>query len=185
MSAIALSRILIVDDDPALTRSLSRALRHTGAEIRAAGTIADAIATLADFGPELLLLDVCLPDGTGLEVLEAIESATPRPAVIAMSGTASPEQTFDLARLGARAYLRKPLDPDALDDALERVAAEAPPLGPALKDQVGKRDLHDLEDEVRRTLVDEALARNDGSKRAAARDLGISRQLLQHILRKR
>lgn len=179
------ARILLVDDDPALQKSLTRALGALGAEIRVCATVAGAIAALEDFQPELLLLDVALPDGTGLEVLEAIERATPRPVVIGMSGTADPAQTFDLARLGARVYLPKPIDPDALDDALARALEEPPSLGPALKDQVGRRDLHDVEEEVRRTLVDEALARNEGSKRGAARDLGISRQLLQHILRKR
>jgi len=180
-----LERILVVDDDRALQRALRRILAFTGAEIRASSTIAEAIAELADFDPQLVLLDVRLPDGSGLDVLSALQKATPRPTVVAMSGVAGPAQSFDLARLGARAYLRKPLDPDALLATIEQVSSEAPTLAPTLKDQVGLRTLRELEAEVRRTLIDEALARNHDSRSAAARELGISRQVLQHFLRTR
>jgi transcriptional regulator with PAS, ATPase and Fis domain len=62
--------------------------------------------------------------------------------------------------------------------------SEPPDLAPHLKSAVGLVPIKSVEQTVRSTMVSEALARGGGSRRAAARVLSISRQLLQHILRK-
>jgi DNA-binding NtrC family response regulator len=100
-----------------------------------------------------------------------------------MSGKASAEEAFQLARLGVRAYLHKPLDLATLHQALEEALAQPPELETHLRSAVGKIAIKDAERLVRSTMVDEAMARSAGNRRGAARLLDISRELLQHILR--
>ena len=84
-----------------------------------------------------------------------------------------------------RCYLQKPLDMPTLFEALENVDCAAPDLAPHVLESVGHRAIRDVEAEVRREMVDEALARTGGNRQRAADLLSISRQLLQHILRGR
>ena len=105
-------------------------------------------------------------------------------ADIAMSGVARPEQAFELATRGARAFLDKPVTVAEVEAALYDAAAEPPDIEPFVKALVGKRPVRDVEAQVRQTMVGEALAQARGSRRGAARLLRISRQLLQHILRR-
>ncbi len=105
------------------------------------------------------------------------------PVVIAMSGVAGPSESFRLAQLGVRNYLTKPLRLETLEFAINEALQSAPDLTPHVRAQVGHVPVRELERHVRRTMVDEALARADGSRRGAARLLFVSRQLLQHMLR--
>jgi DNA-binding NarL/FixJ family response regulator len=130
-----------------------------------------------------MLLDVCLPDGTALDLLRAFPSTRPRPCVVAMSGAARPEQSFELALSGVRHFLPKPVDSaEEVLAILRRAGSEPPDLAPQLRATVGLRPVQEVEAEVRRVMVGEALARV-GTVRGAARLLAVSRQLLQHIRR--
>jgi len=97
----------------------------------------------------------------------------------------NPEQSFELASHGVQVYLRKPVTLPIVEAAIERAAAMPSLLDQQLRQQVGRKPLHDVEAAVRETMVDEALARSGGGRRAAARLLRVSRQLLQHILRRK
>lgn len=149
-----------------------------------ASDLATARRVIAGDPPSVVILDVALPDGDSLSLLPLLRVARPQPPVIAMSGSASPDQGFRLAEAGVRAFLPKPIDLTSLEAAWNRALSRAPDLTPHLRAQVGSVPLHDLEEQVRHTVVEEALARTTGSVRGAARLLGISRQLLQQILRK-
>lgn len=177
--------LLIVEDSSRLAQALAEALRTRAKRVSIAPTLAAARALLASDPPSVVLLDVALPDGDSLSLLDDLRAVQPLPHLIAMSGAASPEQTFRLAQAGARAFLTKPLALDQLEEVWTRTLSTPPDLGQHLRAQVGAAPLHALEDYVRDTLVDEALARAEGSVRGAARLLGISRQLLQQILRRR
>ena len=178
------SRLLIVEDQPSLLRSMERALAPLAREVRCATTVAEAARQLADFAPEALILDVALPDGSAFDVLEALADHPGTPVVIAVSGTATPVDTFQLAQAGVRAFVQKPLTLEVVRAALLEAKERPPDVAPLLRAQVGHAPIHEIEDQVRSVLVDEALARSGGSKAGAARLLSISRQLLQHILRK-
>lgn len=179
----AVERVLIVEDSPSLVRSLERTLGERFASVRSCQTRAGAETELARFHPDLLILDVALPDGDAFDVLRRAAENEPAPTVVAMSGTARSDQAFELARLGVRAFLRKPLTPEALDGAIEAALAQPPNLRPHLRDMVGRRPIQEVEAEVRSTMVGEALAQSGGNRRGAARLLQVSRQFLQHILR--
>lgn len=179
-------RALIVEDDELLGLTLVDALERRGLCARHCKSLAEARATLGRANPafnvELLVIDVLLPDGTGLDLLREVALSGPHPRVIAISGAARPEQSFELAQLGVERFVPKPLALDAFERALEHVLTEPPDLRPSLRCMVGKRPIAEIEREVRATLVTEAVARA-GSVSGAARLLSISRQLLQHILR--
>jgi len=174
---------LVVEDAPALRSSLMFALEPRARVVRGAGSVIEAVRLLDELAPDLVVLDVVLPDGTAFDVLRRAATLSPAPRVVAISGCAEPEATFRLAELGVRAFVPKPVRADALHAAVDVAFSRPPDLAQHLRASVGLRPIFEVEEEVRRTMVSEALARADGSKRKAARLLSVSRQLLQHILR--
>src|SRR5229473_381453 len=79
--------LLIVDDEPNILSSLESALGREGYQVESAATLADARARLRE-AYDFVLLDVRLPDGSGLDLLAEITSHTPETTVIMMSGHA-------------------------------------------------------------------------------------------------
>jgi len=174
-------RALLVEDDPALRRTLARSLRAWGVEVVEAGTAAEARRSLrARF--DLILCDVRLPDGSGLVVVRQAGELRPAPVVIAMSGAASAAEGWDLARAGAIAFLEKPVSADALERAVNAAFASPPQLEPLVAACVGLRPLRDLQAEVRTVMIDQALALAAGNQSEAARLLRITRQAIQQAV---
>jgi DNA-binding NtrC family response regulator len=176
--------VLIVEDSAPLRRSLERSLGRRFREVHSVATVGDARERLQSGPPDLLLLDFALPDGDAIDLMVAAEACSPVPICIAMSGAASPNDTFALAQLGVRAFLPKPIHLDALNAVLDDVLSSGPDVTPHVRALTGHRPIKDVEEQVRSTMVKEALARSGGNRRAAARMLAISRQMLQHILRR-
>jgi DNA-binding NtrC family response regulator len=173
----------VVEDGERLRATVSGHLEAWAAEVRSCGSIAGATEMVTGWHPDLLVLDFRLPDGDARDMLRRMASNGPVPTVVAMSAFAKPAESFELASLGVRAYLQKPFTGQALQAALDQ-ARLAPEMGPQLRDAVGKAALQEVEEGVRETMVKEALKKAGGSTRGAARLLGVSRQVLQHILRK-
>ncbi|MBN1772777.1 MAG: response regulator [Deltaproteobacteria bacterium] len=183
MAAITQLRVAAVEDDVEFRDALAAALASSAVEFRGCGTVREALALLATWKPEVVLLDLALPDGTAFDVLAVIRRRKPTPLVVAISGTATPPDAFRLAEAGVRAFLPKPFTMPELRAALERALTEPPDLELSLRGTVGRQGLRAVESTVRDRMVREALARSGGSRSAAAHLLRISRQLLQHILR--
>ena len=147
-----------------------------------AGTEHGALALL-DPPPDLLICDVCLPDGSALNILEATLELSPEPLKIAMSGNASAEETFRLAQLGVGVYLPKPFALAEVSAAIQRVQHETPAMDTLLRASVGKVPMRELQQRVRSVMVGQALALSSGSRSGAARLLDVSRQAIQQISR--
>lgn len=179
-----LRRVLIVEDDDALRRSLARVVRHWGAEVIEAGTVAEGITKL-ELNPEVLITDVALPDGEAFELLEAAGQRRPAPVAIAVSGAVTTEQSFRLGQLGCRAFLEKPFDLEELAGRVEKALTEAPDLQALVAASVGRTPMRELQGEVRRVMVEQALAKAEGSRSGAARLLSVSRQAVQQMVRER
>jgi len=100
-------RVLIVEDEARIRTRLSELFREWGARVREAATIADALPKL-DPPPNLVVVDVRLPDGNGRAVVEACGLLEPAPLIVAMSGLASAREAFELARMGVDLFVPKP-----------------------------------------------------------------------------
>lgn len=175
-------RVLIVEDHKPLRQALALAATGWGAEVLEAGSVREGFAKLA-LHPHLVLVDVALPDGNARPIVQQAVKMRPTPAVIAMSGQASPEEAFELARIGVRRYLPKPISLDDLTDAVEAALNERPDIGPMIASLVGLTPMREVLDEVRGEMVEEALAMEHGSRSGAARRLGVSRQAIQQAVR--
>ena len=102
--------ICIVDDEPAILNTLSSILEEEGYQVTIAKTGREALAVIQKEPPNLVLLDIWLPELDGLEVLIHIREQFPTVPVILMSGHGSAETAVKAIKLGAYDYLEKPLD---------------------------------------------------------------------------
>lgn len=179
----AIATALVVDDDAALAENLAEIVQEYAVEVATAGSVAEARQRIESCPPEIVLLDFSLPDGTGLEVLTLLESLERIPTIVAISGEAGPSDGFALARRGVRSFLPKPSTLVQVRAAIEQALAATPSPLREVRASVGRVSIEEVEEGVRRAMVSEAIARSQGSIRAAAALLGISRQRLQYILR--
>jgi two-component system, OmpR family, KDP operon response regulator KdpE len=120
-------RILLVDDEPAIQRSVGLLLRARGYDVQIAGTGAEALAISAQQQPDLVVLDLGLPDLEGTEVCRRIRAASQVPIVV-LSARGAEADKVNALDLGADDYVTKPFGPDELlariRVALRRVATE-------------------------------------------------------------
>ncbi len=112
---------LIVEDDPDFRTSVALLVGKQGFDVREASTLADARRALAAASCDLVLLDLSLPDGDGLELL-ADESEGQPPEFVIMTGNTAAETAIAALRAGALDYLPKPIDRTRLDSILSHVA---------------------------------------------------------------
>ncbi len=114
-------RVVIVDDHE-LFRSGVRAELEPLLEILAeAGTVEDAEAAIAQHEPDVVLLDVHMPGGGGVEVIRRTAAAGLRPTFLALSVSDAAEDVIAVIRAGARGYVTKNISPADLADAVRRV----------------------------------------------------------------
>ncbi len=106
-------RVLVVDDDPTLRRTLRINLRARGYEVEEVGTGGDALATLEDAPPDLVVLDLGLPDVDGVEVLRRIRAVSRVPVVV-LSARHQSDDKVEALDEGADDYVTKPFGMDEL-----------------------------------------------------------------------
>jgi DNA-binding NtrC family response regulator len=114
-------RMLIVDDDPVIVTGLA-ALLEDKWDVRTAQTAREARAVFADFSPDVVLLDMQLPDGDGIDLLHDLRMYSEAVAVIMMSGAGTFEKVVESMKLGAETFLQKPFDYAMLALTLEQVS---------------------------------------------------------------
>jgi DNA-binding response OmpR family regulator len=112
-------RILIVEDDNMLAKVIGDNLRFAGYEVSAAADGHDAVARLRTFQPDLVLLDLMLPDRSGFDLCGVLRQGGRTPVVI-LSARAQKADKLRGLKLGADDYLTKPFD---LDELLARIQA--------------------------------------------------------------
>lgn len=118
--AQSVRRILVVDDDPAINRLLRARLSARGYELAAASDGDEALMQIEDFQPDVVFLDVSMPNVGGLEVLEQVRARGLDLAVIMTTAYGSEQVAIDALRRGADDYLRKPFEASEFQAVLER-----------------------------------------------------------------
>lgn len=125
-------RVLLVDDH-ALFRSGVRAELGDAVEIVGdVGTVDDAIDAIRATRPDVVLLDVHLPNGGGVAILEALADSMPATRCLALSVSDAAEDVIAIIRAGARGYVTKTITHDELLDAIRRVHAGDAVFSPRL-----------------------------------------------------
>src|SRR5438105_10922853 len=114
-------RILIADDDPSIVAGLE-ALLTGDWEVRAAYNAREARAAFVDFSPDVVLLDMNLPDASGIDLLHDFKMYAESVAVIMMSGAGTFDRVVESMKLGAETFLPKPFEYDTLALTLETVS---------------------------------------------------------------
>ena len=115
-------KVLIVEDDLATRKGLEESVRDLGGETRSVGTVKEASRALEDFDPRLLIVDIHLPDGDGIEVLRAARETDSDREGIVITGQGSIDNAIEALRAGAVDYLLKPLRPAQLEVVFNRLA---------------------------------------------------------------
>lgn len=109
------AHILIVEDSALIVSALRILLEDAGHRVSDAGSVRDGIAIATRDRPDLMLLDLSLPDGDGLSILEALSQAGIAPRVtVAVTGRDEPHVIARCKRLGCREVLIKPMNAMAL-----------------------------------------------------------------------
>lgn len=106
-------RILLVDDETSIQRAVAPLLRSRGYDVEIAGTGADALRVVADRAPDLIVLDLGLPDIEGTEVCRRIRETLKVP-IIVLSARGAEADKVNALDLGADDYVTKPFGPEEL-----------------------------------------------------------------------
>ncbi|MBY8875655.1 response regulator transcription factor [Micromonospora sp. PLK6-60] len=115
-----MARLLLIEDDPAIRTTLIRALRERGHAVAAAGTAMAGLQSVLDDRPDLVLLDLGLPDRDGVELLRMVRAVSPVPVIIATARDADRDVVLGLDA-GADDYLVKPFTAAQLDARIRAV----------------------------------------------------------------
>jgi DNA-binding NtrC family response regulator len=117
-------RILLVDDDPGLSEVIALLLEREGYGVERAGTVKQGLNLLEARKPDLVLTDLKLPDGTGLDVIAGVRARRPRLPIIMITSYSSMESAIDALRAGANDYVIKPFNNDEFLRAVARALNE-------------------------------------------------------------
>jgi DNA-binding NtrC family response regulator len=124
--------VLLVDDDPDTLEWLSELVKSEGFSVATADSLRAARIHLTRLAPDVLLTDLILPDGQGIELVNDLEARASTEFVV-MTGYASTESAVDALRVGATDYLVKPVDIERVQAILKRV-----PRPEELREQIGE-----------------------------------------------
>ncbi len=158
--------ILVIDDDPGICLFFSTLLEQMGHESRSAGTIKDGLAQARNNSFDLILLDLELPDGNGLDILPELTKLPSRPEIIIITGTGDIRGAKMAFKYGAWDYVQKPF-------LLEEVT---PPITRALQYQKEKKASKPPMPLIRANIVgdSEALKKSlEDVARAAVTDVSV------------
>ena len=122
--------LLVVDDEPDLRTLYELTLLREGYDIDTAGSVEDALARLEGRSYNLLITDMRLPDGSGLDLLHRLEDAGRREKAIVITAYGSAENAVEALKAGAYDYLTKPVDLKQFRAVVASALGRAAPAGP-------------------------------------------------------
>lgn len=195
---MVLGTVLIVDDEDLVRWSLKQRVTRDGHAVLEAGTVAEALARMND-AVDLVLLDIRLPDGDGLQALETLRERAPDTPVILMTAYSGVKSSSEATKLGAYEFISKPFNVDdvavevskAIETSVLRKELKALRAGQGEGASNGQSPSHfalppegvNLED-VERHLLIQALERCGGNQTHAGELLGINRDQVRYRIEK-
>lgn len=168
-------RLLLVDDDPAIRRSLGRLLERAGFEVATAASMAEAYERIDEATPRFAVVDLNLSDGHGMELVSELIAACPGIRVVVLTGYDSIASSVVAIKAGAWGYLAKPVDAEQLVATL--LGDQPAPLAP--------EDRPMSADRVRWEYIQRVFEQCGRNVSETARRLNMHRRTLQRILSKR
>jgi two-component system response regulator RegA len=169
-------KLLVVDDDPVFRGVLARALSRRGFDVQVADGLGEAQRRLADDPPDYAVVDLKMPDGSGLVFVEALKRRNPAARIVVLTGFASVATAVEAIKLGAMHYLPKPADADEVVAAFGREAGDSAA-------ELSPRPLS--VDRLEWEHIQKILSEHGGNVSATARALNMHRRTLQRKLTKR
>ena len=113
-------QLLVVDDEPSIGMAIQRVFRETDIDVETAVNVAEGLSCFQRIKPDAAIVDVHLPDGSGLDLFLQFKQIDARVPVILITGHATNETAIEAMRQGAFDYLFKPLDADELMELVNR-----------------------------------------------------------------
>ena len=134
-------RLLIVDDHSVVREGLRAFLRlQEGIEVVGeAASAAEAVAVARSSAPDVVLLDLVMPEGDGISAIRSLLDVVPGVRVLVLTSFADDAQIFAAIAAGAAGYLLKDIDPEALADGIRDVHAGRPALHPSVAARLMRR----------------------------------------------
>jgi DNA-binding NarL/FixJ family response regulator len=126
------TRVVIVDDHGLFRAGVRSELGPEIEVVGEAGSVAEAVPLVKELDPDVVLLDVHLPDGGGQAVIAAVAPERPGVRFLALSVSDAPEDVIAVIRAGARGYVTKSISGEELQDAVQRVAGGDAVFSPRL-----------------------------------------------------
>lgn len=128
MASNALVRVLVIDDEPKYRRLITTNLQIDGYGVAEAGDVREAMALLGRFEPDVVVLDIRLPDGDGLELCQKIRSTSDVP-IIVLTAIDREDALVKAFQLGADDYMVKPFSPLELKLRVQALLRRSRPVG--------------------------------------------------------
>ena len=122
-------RILVIDDESSFCDILETFLQDRDYEVRTANQAEAALLLLTNFNPDIILMDVRMPETSGLELLPQIKAISPESRVIVITGVDDYRVADLLYEAGADGYLTKPVRLHGLLETIHRLEASQPTTG--------------------------------------------------------
>lgn len=167
--------LLIVDDDEPFRSRLERAMDNRGFDVVTAASVRDGVAAARSKPPAFAVLDLRLSDGSGLDIVSAIQEDRPESRIVMLTGYGNIATAVAAVKAGALDYLAKPADADAIEAALLATgdSLPPPPENPMSADRVRWEHIQRVYEQCDRNVSE------------TARRLNMHRRTLQRILSKR
>jgi two-component system response regulator RegA len=172
--AAAARTLLIVDDDAPLRRRLAQAMEARGFVVTTADSVATGVAAASVTPPAFAVVDLRLGDGSGIDVVAALQHARPDARIVVLTGYGNIATAVAAVKAGAVDYLPKPADADQIEAALmsRSQTLPPPPENPMSADRVRWEHIQRVYEQCDRNVSE------------TARRLNMHRRTLQRILSK-
>ncbi len=174
-TAVRPGRLLVVDDDAGVRRTLGRMLERVGFTVLTAASLKEAYEVVADQPPDFAVVDLNLADGHGMELVRGLQEIRPGIRVVVLTGYDSIASSVVATKAGAWGYLAKPVD-------VQRLVATLLGDAPATLEE-GERPMS--ADRIRWEYIQRVFEQCGRNVSETARRLNMHRRTLQRILSKR